>query len=166
MIEKYKIAIDKYIKSKGECFMRKYFVLLVLGMFTSMPAKAQMADALGTLAIGGAMGVNDAQMIAKGQGTLNNLRFQDDLIRLITDIQMNLNGQNMPIDKSTISFNGFQGIDWNISSQGYETVLEFHHLNVRLCLVCRNNEASVNRVEINGDGTCKAEDNTVKMYFK
>ncbi len=69
--------------------MRKYFILLFLGMFTAMPAKAQMADALGALAIGGAMGVNDAQMISKGQGALNNLRFQDDLIRLITDIQMN-----------------------------------------------------------------------------
>ena len=165
MMKEYKIAINKYIKSKGEYFIRKYFILLVLGMFTAVPAKAQMADALGTLAIGGAMGVNDAKMIAKGQGSLNDLRFQDDLVRLITDVQMNLSGQNMPIDKSMISFNGFQGIDWNISSQGHETVLEFNHLNARLCLVCKNNEASVNRVKINGGGTCEAEGNTVKMYF-
>ncbi len=142
----------------------KKIVLTILSIFLTVNvASAQMADALGTLAIGGAMGVNDAQMIAKGQGALNNLRFQDDLIRLITDIQMN--GQNMQIDRSVVSFNGFQGIDWNISSQGYETVLEFNHLNARLCQVCRNNEAAVNRVEINGGGTCEAEGNTVKMYF-
>lgn len=143
--------------------MRKYFVLLVLGMLTAMPAKAQMADALGALAIGGAMGVNDAQMLSQGQGALSNMRFQNDLTRFITDVQ--LNGQDMQLDRSVVSFNGFQGIDWNISSRGYETVLEFYHLNARLCMVCRNNATAVNRVEINGGGTCKGEDNTVKMYF-
>lgn len=138
--------------------MKKYLSLIALGFFFTAPVKAQMADVLGTLAIGGTVGVGDMQMVAKGQGALNNLRFQDDLMRFVTDVQL------YGADQST-SFDGFKGLDWNISNEGYEKKLEFNHLNAALCVVCRNNSSSVNRVEINSGGTCQASDNHVEIYF-
>ena len=138
--------------------MKKIFCFVILSIFLSFSVRAQMTDALGALAIGGAMGMGDIQMISKGQGAMNNLRFQEDLTRLMTDAQLYGAGQNT-------SFDGFRGLDWKISSEGYETVLEFNHLNAALVLIGKQNEAAVNRIEINGGSVCGAEDNHVKIYF-
>ena len=138
--------------------MKKIFCFAILSIFLSFSAQAQMTDALGALAIGGAMGMGDMQMISKGQGAMNNLRFQEDLTRLMTDAQLYGAGQ-------ITSFDGFRGLDWKILSEGSETVLEFNHLNAALCLICKQNEPAVNRIEINGGSVCGAEDNHVKIYF-
>lgn len=145
--------------------MKKYLMSLLVILSFVCSAKAQMADTLGALAIGGAIGAHDAQMMARGQGALNTLRFQDDLTQLIMNMQMYGADMSAPIDKNMIQFKGFNGVDWDISRFGSETVIEFRNLNAPLCFVCRNNAGSVNRVEINDGGSCAGNNNHVKMFF-
>ena len=145
--------------------MKKLLAITAALSVWGFSASAQMGDMLGTLAIDGQLSAGGYQAAGQGRAALNRMQFQSDLSSLIAEVQMTFMGNYQGLSKNALSFNGFQGMDWNIGSEnGSEFYVEFSGLDGATCFLTKGNGWNARRVEIDNDN-CAAVGNHVKMFF-
>ena len=145
--------------------MKKFLILSVLCLLGGN-ASAQMSDTLGALIIDGEISNEGYRSVARGQGALNKMRFQQDLGALVAEVQTSYFGDYSGLSKNAFpSFNGFSGLNWDIapdSDGGFYIV--FEGLDGATCFMCQNGSGA-RRAEINNGGTCLQSSNKVKLFF-
>lgn len=144
--------------------MKKYLVVLLMIML-SFEAEAQMTDALGALAIDGALTSSGAAGLGQMQRALSNVQIQQGLGELNAEIQTKFFGNYSGLNKSALDFGGFGGIDWNVgTSSDSEYYVELSGLDSALCYYVKLN-GNAKRAEINGGQDCHGANNTVRLFY-
>jgi hypothetical protein len=132
----------------------------------ALPAKAQMAETIGALAVQGEMTGAGFNNVNTMQSAMQRMNFQQDLGSLLAEVQISYMGNYGGLSKNNLSFGGFRGMEWNIVPvSNSEFYVEFFNLDAATCLICKSPNLNAKRVDINDGGDCDGAANHVKLYF-
>ena len=146
--------------------MIKKVILISAIMLCGFSANAQMTDTLGALAIQGELSTEGYKAVSQGQRAFNRMQFQQDLAALVADVQMTYMGNYKGLSKAGVLSGDIRGADWDIAEDGAGGfVITINGIDGATCFTCKSPDFGAKKVEINGNGDCKASANSVKMYF-
>lgn len=146
--------------------MKKIIMLTALFLYVGT-ASAQMSDTLGSLMIDGELSTEGYQSIAKGQNAMQRVRFQQDLTRLVAEIQTTYFGNYAQLSKEGVIFDGFKGVTWDVApSNDGGFYVELNNMDYATCFTSKGNGIGARRVELNNGGDCQSgATNQIKLFF-
>ena len=145
--------------------MFRCIFLLVFCLYT-YDAKAQMNETLGVLEIDGALSSGAYGNVMQMNGAMNNVRLQQDMAELVTEVQTRFMSGYNGLDKSLVNFDGLRNYDWDIGSDnGNEFYVQLKNIDSATCFLCQHNMGAKQVTINNGQNDCTQKINEIKLYF-
>jgi hypothetical protein len=142
------------------------FILFLL--LSSVPAFAQMPDVLSGLAIQGMLTDQSVKSVKQGLSAVNKNKILQDIQMVVMDIKTRYFGNYQNVNKNSISFSAFQGMNYNIGNyNNSKFFIELLNIDNNLCHSLMNISVMAIETQINGnnDKNSCVSNNNIKFIF-
>ena len=142
--------------------------IILFLLLSSVPAFAQMPDVLSGLAIQGMLTDQSVKSVKQGLSAVNKNKILQDIQIVAMDIKTRYFGNYQNINKNSISFSPFQGMNYNIGNyNNSKFFIELLNVDNNLCHSLMNMSVMAVETQINGnnDKNSCVSNNNIKFIF-
>ena len=142
--------------------------IILFLLLSSVPAFAQMPDILSGLAIQGILTDQSVKSIKQGLSVVNKNKILQDIQMVAMDIKTRYFGNYQNVNKNSISFSAFQGMNYNIGNyNNSKFFIELLNVDNNVCHSLMNMSVMAVETQINGnnDKNSCVSNNNIKFIF-